>query len=156
VCPKECPPNPVLESKDRLISSAESGIGRHLLPTECLVSRNTKHHFCFEADGNVVLYQDGKSIWNSGSGGLPTQDVGQMFLDDEDGDLVAEYASSTTDNPIDFWVNIPDETSVDTGAPFTAVMKDDGNFEIIRGDGTVIWSTKAPAQGGESLRLTCD
>jgi hypothetical protein len=125
-----------------------------LLPAECLVSQNSKHHFCFEADGNVVLYQDGKSIWNSGTGGLPTQDAGQLFLDDEDGTLVAEYASSTKEYPLDFWYNIPDPASVpaDTGSPlFTAVMKDDGNVEITRGDGTVIWSTKSLGQGEKGL-----
>jgi hypothetical protein len=103
-----------------------------------------------EADGNVVLYTDGKSTWNSGSGRLPTQDVGCLFIDIKDGKLIAEYASGASDDPPDYWSTVPDEAAVDAGAPFTAVIKDDGNLEITRGDGAVIWSTNTTAQGEDT------
>jgi hypothetical protein len=98
----------------------------------------------------VVLYSDGKSTWNSGTGGLPTQEVGALYVYPGNGILVAEYASSTIDDPEDFWYNIPDaEATVDPGAPFAAVMTDNGNLEITRSDGTIIWSTNTSAQGEE-------
>jgi hypothetical protein len=112
------------------------------------VSSNGKHHFCFEADGDVVLYQTGERKWSSKSAGkVPTDSVGMLFLDNEDGQLVAE-----AENADDFWKNIPTDQAVQRGAPFTAVLKDDGNFEVTRLDGTIVWATNTTV-AGEALIL---
>jgi len=138
VCPKDCPPNPFRTFQDRLHSNAETAMGRRLLPAECLVSSNNKYSFCFEGDGNIVLYaEDRKPLWQSNSGGLPVQTVGKLFLDNEDGQLVAQNTKGTND----FWLSISNEDAIQSGDPFTAIMKDDGNFVITRGDGKPIWST---------------
>jgi hypothetical protein len=110
------------------------------------VSKNARYSFCFEADGDVVLYSKDKSIWKSASGGLPTQSVRELFLDNEDGQLVAQ-AANTEGQRHNAWLSIPNEQAVQGGDPFTATMRDDGNFVITRGDGEAIWATNTTMPG---------
>jgi len=140
VCPKDCQPSPGHEFKNRLFSHGEDDIENRLLPGECLVSDNGKHSFCFESDGNVVVYSQEKPVWKSNS---TAQQPTELFMDHEDGQLVAKYvdASNSELGGGDFWYNIPNKQTIQSGAPFTAIMNDDGNFVIKRGDEAVIWST---------------
>ena len=145
-CPKNCPPSPGRKFKNRLFSHGEDDIGGRLLPGECLVSDNGKHSFCFESDGNVVVYSQEKPVWKSNS---TAQQPTELFIDNEDGQLVAKEvdAAEASLGGSDFWLNIPNEQTIKSGAPFTAIMDNDGNFVIKRGDDAVIWSTNTTEPG---------
>jgi hypothetical protein len=149
VCPGDCPPNPFRKEKDQLITSSNSNasvIGWTLLPAECLVSG--KDSFCFEDDGNVVLYSEGKPTWESGSGGwTPMQRSAELTLDNDSGALIATMETGT-----DFWRNIPVEQNAQGPGPYRALLKD-GNLVVTAADGSVIWSTDV--EPGEAQRQTC-
>jgi len=139
VCPKDCQPSPGREFRDRLVTHPTGTIGTRLLPGECLVSPNGKYSFCFEGDGNTVVYSQDSPLWKSNT---TTQLPINLYINDITGQLAAQKDDS--DYSV-FWKNIEDEHAPESGAPFTAVIKDDGNFVVTRGDGAVIWSTNTTA-----------
>ena len=71
--------------------------------------------------------------------------VGNLFLDGVGGQLVAQILDGTKD----FWVNMPIEQTTQGMDPFTAVIKNNGNFVITRGDGAVVWATNIAELQGE-------
>jgi hypothetical protein len=58
--------------------------GAVLLPDQVLASCDGRFAFLLQSDGNVVLYQDGTALWNSGTNGLP----GGALVLQTDGNLV--------------------------------------------------------------------
>ena len=106
----------------------------------------TAHRFCFQPDGQLVLYdQKNKTTWrmlaiNGSDASLlpPGTKPMQVYLN-TNGVLVANDTSNTT-----YWNTSGDATVAEEG-PFYAVLQDDGVFVIRRqSDNTTIWST-APA-----------
>jgi hypothetical protein len=60
--------------------------GASLPKGDCLVSTNSQYTFCFQEDGNVVLYQGSKALWANGNNGK----AAKQLIMQTDGNLV-EY-----------------------------------------------------------------
>jgi hypothetical protein len=111
---------------------------RHLYPDECLVSQNKAYKFCYQSDGNIMLYNEGgKPTWSAGihgaGGGKP-----MLLSIDKDGTLTA---FNKTDAPPSWYWTSSTPTEPEEG-PFDAVLQDDGNVVIRRlSDNKIVWST---------------
>ncbi|MEO8551423.1 MAG: hypothetical protein ABI678_15705 [Kofleriaceae bacterium] len=107
--------------------------GDRLVPGEALTadqareSSDGRFRFTYQGDGNLVLYQDGSAIWNSGTNGTS---AGRTVME-ADGNLVIYDASNT---PI--WAS---NTSGNPGAYLS--VQSDGNTVIYRSNNSAAWST---------------
>ena len=116
---------------------ASRGYRRHaptsaLLPNGSLRSDNRSFRLTYQADGNVVLYDDRSQtpLWATNTGGTPAgtfvmQSDGNLVV--RDGQRVIRWESGTSGNP---------------GAYF--VLADDGNLVIFNAAGTPIWDRRQP------------
>ena len=134
-CPEDCLVNNL--SVPYQLSSDQAGTGGYLGPDQCMVSQNKAHKFCFQRDGNIVMYNEAnKPTWSSNtadaSGGMASaldiQSNGRLFAWNGTQDSDWYWESS---NPSD-----------DREGPFDGILRNDGNFVIIRrSDKKVLWST---------------
>jgi len=103
------------------------GVNRVLKPYQLLISRNRIYRLNMQADGNLVLVKNGKTVlWNSKTGGSP----GAFAVMQSDGNLVIYSAKKVV-----LWHSA---TAPRAGA--VLVMQGDGNAVIVHGR-TRVWST---------------
>ena len=98
-----------------------------LLPGQTLTSASRQFRLVYQADGNLMLIDDGAHavIWTSGTGGIAPQQA----LMQTDGNFVIYDAAGGAD----FMTN----TGGNGGARL--VLQNDGNLVIFGGDGTPLW-----------------
>ncbi len=109
--------------------------GEILLPGDRIFSANARYEFVYQTDGNLVLYDQGRALWASGTDGRPLG----VTIAQSDGNLVI-YAPTGSD-PI--WSS---DTWQHPGSHL--VVQDDGNVVIYRPDGTPVWDTSTWIQTG--------
>jgi hypothetical protein len=113
--------------------------GGYLYPDECMVSQNKAYKFCYQSDGNIVLYdQEDRQIWSAGAAGAGGGEPFVLNLDFS-GRLMAWNGNGTTlDNT--YWLS--SNPTVPEEGPFDASLQDDGNMVIRRRrDDKIVWST---------------
>jgi hypothetical protein len=137
-CPQDCLNPSNLVAPNLLKSEDEGG---WLYPDECLVSANKAHKFCYQSDGNMVLYNRlNKSVWESDTAGLSLGFQKGEFSLSDDGQLSAYDAA---DNGTAYWAHGDGMSTAEDG-PFDAILRNDGNLAIYRReDKEVLWSTSA-------------
>ncbi|MDX6279451.1 MAG: hypothetical protein QOH03_522 [Kribbellaceae bacterium] len=103
------------------------GVNRVLKPYQLLISRNRIYRLNMQADGNMVLVKNNKTVlWNSKTGRNP----GAFAIMQSDGNLVIYRADKTV-----AW-----HTATAPNPGSVLVMQGDGNAVIIHGR-TKIWAT---------------
>ena len=111
----------------RLTSDATCELGETLTAGQYRQSSDGRFQLIYQADGNLVLYQNGSAIWNSGTYGTS---AGRTVMQ-SDGNLVIFNASNT---PV--WAS-------NTGGNASAYLavQSDGNTVIYRSNGSAAWAT---------------
>lgn len=103
------------------------GVNRVLKPYQLLISRNRVYRLNMQADGNLVLVKNNKTVlWNSKTGRNP----GAFAIMQGDGNLVIYRANKTV-----LW-----HTATAPNPGSVLVLRGDGNAVIIHGR-TTIWAT---------------
>jgi outer membrane lipoprotein-sorting protein len=103
------------------------GVSRVLQQTQFLTSRNRVYRLNMQADGNLTLTKNGKTVlWHTGTGKNP----GSLAVMQSDGNFVVYSAKKVA-----LWHS----KTVRKGA--VLVLQDSGNLVIVYGR-TVVWQTK--------------
>ena len=101
--------------------------GQGLRPGQSLVSKNKRARLVFQTDGNVVLYGDGRPLWDTRSVGRG----GRLFVNQAtDGNLVLYGAGNAV-----IWSSNP------AGGPVDVAIQNDANLVKYTGAGQPVWST---------------
>jgi hypothetical protein len=140
------------DEPDRLTTEwVEDDMFKHendLIIDECLISFNEKYSLCFEKDGNLHLYKDeeeiwSKTIWDSTRDAEPKR----FFLDKVDGQLAAQDSKQEA-----YWFTRP--SPGDIGAPFKAVLGDDGSFVVTTSNDEVLWDAESTGKHSHCTNLS--
>jgi len=100
----------------------------------CMQATGSKHKFCMQNDGNVVLYNDATPIWASATDGkVGTATSPYSMCLHPDGNLTARGANQTV-----FW---DAKQGGRTDAPFTLLMQADGNAVTYNNSNVAYWAT---------------
>ncbi len=119
--PAACDPTSPPSSGDRLVA------GENLTAGQYRVSSDGRFQLIYQGDGNLVLYQNGAAIWNSGTNGTS---AGRTAMQ-SDGNLVIYNASN-----VPVWAS---NTSGNAGAYLS--VQSDGNTVLYRANGSAAWFT---------------
>ena len=108
-----------------------------LLPGQVLTSGSKQFRLVYQADGNLVLFDDGAHtvVWTSGTGGIAPQQA----LMQTDGNFII----------VDAGGGIPWQTNTGGNAGARIVLQNDGNLVIFGGDGTPLWDRISAAGGSQ-------
>ncbi|WP_223167149.1 hypothetical protein [Nonomuraea sp. SYSU D8015] len=107
------------------VQSAMLRSGQKLAPGQNLDSANGRYRLRLQLDGNLVLLDNGKHIWHTGTGGNP----GAAAHMQRDGNLVVRSADN--------------EPLWHTGTQGAGVhVQNDGNLTVRTSDGKVLWARR--------------
>ena len=107
--------------------------GARLLPTQALTSASKQFRLVYQADGNLVIFDDAAhaAVWTSGTGGIAPQQA----LMQTDGNFVVYDAAGGID-----W-----QTNTGGNAGARLVLGNDGNLIVFGGD-TPLWDRLSAGQ----------
>ncbi|MEW5739226.1 MAG: phosphodiester glycosidase family protein, partial [Myxococcota bacterium] len=130
-----CPvaPTPPPPPAEPPASCGRLGSNAALAPNQAVTSCNGRFSFVHQGDGNVVLYDGGRALWNTRTNGRAT---GALVMQG-DGNLVLYSPASVA-----LWNT---RTHGNTGA--TLRVQDDGNAVITSASGGVLWATHTAQPG---------
>jgi subtilase family serine protease len=97
---------------------------------QALYSPSEQYELTMQTDGNLVVYDNGAAIWNSGTEGTGTANYLTM---QGDGNLVVYTSAGTA-----VW----NSGTEGTGTANYLVMQNDGNLVVYTGSGTAVWASK--------------
>jgi hypothetical protein len=127
----------------KLVSASQLKAGESIHANQKLVSPNKKYELKAQADANLVIYENGKSIWSTGSGDSSAAGSGVRLSMQSDGNLVFYSASGGSSRST--WAS---NTNGKGGA--TASLNDDGTLTVKNSGGTVLFTSSPPSlQGGK-------
>ncbi len=114
-------------------SSAGTGIlktGQELTAGQSLYSPSGQYQLIMQTDGNLVVYQNGSAIWNTGTEGTGS---GNYLIMQNDGNLVVYTSAGRA-----VW----NSGTEGTGSGNYLAMQNDGNLVVYTSGGTAEWSSK--------------
>jgi hypothetical protein len=102
------------------------GVNAALAPNQAVTSCNGRFTFVHQGDGNVVLYDGGRALWNTRTNRKATS----ALVMQDDGNFVLYSPASAA-----LWNT---RTAGHSGA--TLAVQDDGNV-VLYGGGRALWNT---------------